>query len=220
MKDSNRYSLGVDIGGTFTDVAVYDHRDARAYSRKVLTTHGDPSAAVMQGVDAILDEFALEPAAFRRLVHATTLFTNALIERRGADTGLITTRGFRDVLEIGRERKFELYDLALHKPSPLSPRNLRGEVDERLMADGSVRTPLDESGLIDTARALIDGGARSLAVVLLHAWLNPEHEQRAAALLRCCPTASRSRTRSGWFPRSRSRTARAPWPASAAPRLR
>jgi N-methylhydantoinase A len=184
MNDSKRYSLGVDIGGTFTDVAVYDHHEARAYSRKVLTTHGNPSEAVMQGVDAVIGEYALDPDEFQRVVHATTLFTNALIERRGAATGLLTTRGFRDVLEIGRERKFELYDLAIQKPTPLAPRNLRAEVDERLMADGTVLRALDEDALVATARALVGDGAQSLALVFLHAWLNPDHEQRAARVLR------------------------------------
>ena len=105
------YSLGIDIGGTFTDVVVYDHDTGRQWSRKVLTTHDDPVRAVVTGVEAILGDGPLEPRHFTRVVHATTLFTNALIERKGAVAGLITTAGFGDTLEIGRERKFELYDL-------------------------------------------------------------------------------------------------------------
>jgi N-methylhydantoinase A len=178
-----RYSLGIDIGGTFTDVAVWDHVAGRRLSRKVLTTHGDPAQAVVEGVQAMLEGFALDPAAFRRVVHATTLFTNALIERRGARTGLLTTRGFRDVVEIGRERKYALYDLTIRKPEPLAPRELRAEVDERLGADGRVLRPLDEAGLLAAASTLVGAGAQSLAVCFLHAYLNPVHERRALALL-------------------------------------
>ncbi len=178
-----RYALGIDIGGTFTDVAVYDRADGRAYSRKVLTTHADPARAVIEGVQAIVEDFALEPREFQRMVHATTLFTNALIERRGARTGLVTTEGFRDVVEIGRERKYELYDLAIRKPEPLAPRDLRAEVDERVLADGRVLRPLDEAGLVTAGRALAAAGAQSLAIVFLHAYLNPVHERRALAIL-------------------------------------
>ena len=105
------YSLGIDIGGTFTDIVAYDHDTGRQWSRKVLTTHDDPARAVVAGVEAVLADRRLAPRHFTRVVHATTLFTNALIERKGALTGLITTEGFGDTLEIGRERKFELYDL-------------------------------------------------------------------------------------------------------------
>jgi len=139
------YSLGIDIGGTFTDVVVYDHDTGRQWSRKVLTTHDDPVRAVVTGVEAILGDGPLEPRHFTRVVHATTLFTNALIERKGAVAGLITTAGFGDTLEIGRERKFELYDLNIAKPEPLVPRNLRLEVRERINADGTIRRPLDDA---------------------------------------------------------------------------
>jgi len=183
MAADGRYSLGVDIGGTFTDVAVYDHHAARAHSRKVLTTHDDPARGVMQGVEAMLGEHDLDPAAFRRVVHATTLFTNALIERRGARTGLVTTRGFRDVLEIGRERKYELYDITIRKPEPLVPRDLRTEVDERTGAAGEVLQALDERQLVAAGRALADAGVESVAVSFLHAYANPHHEQRALAVL-------------------------------------
>src|SRR5262245_10337658 len=105
------YSLGIDIGGTFTDVVVYDHDTGRQWSRTELTTHDDPAGAVAAGAGSILVDCGLDPRHFTRVVHATTLFTNALIERKGARAGLITTAGFGDTLEIGRERKFELYDL-------------------------------------------------------------------------------------------------------------
>jgi N-methylhydantoinase A len=174
------YSLGIDIGGTFTDIVVYDHDGGRQWSRKVLTTHDDPARAVATGVAALLREGAVEPRHVTRVVHATTLFTNALIERKGAVTGLITTAGFADTLEIGRERKFELYDLDIAKPEPLVPRHLRLEVAERMRPDGTVRHPLDPAEVAARARALVRAGVSSIAVVFLHAYANPEHEALAA----------------------------------------
>ncbi|HEX9418389.1 MAG TPA: hydantoinase/oxoprolinase family protein, partial [Methylomirabilota bacterium] len=174
------YSLGIDIGGTFTDIVVYDHDSGRQVNRKVLTTHEDPARAVAAGVDALLREGRFEPGEFTRVVHATTLFTNALIERKGAVTGLITTQGFADTLEIGRERKYELYDLAIAKPEPLVPRNLRLEVPERMLADGSVGRRLDTRALDARALALVKAGVTSIAVVFLHAYANPRHEREAA----------------------------------------
>jgi N-methylhydantoinase A len=178
-----RYSLGIDIGGTFTDLVVYDHDTGRRVSRKVLTTHDDPTRAVVAGVAAVLAEGRVEPARIARVVHATTLFTNALIEKKGAPTGLITTAGFADTLEIGRERKFELYDLAIEKPEPLVPRHLRREVAERMAADGSVRQPLDVAQVEAEAERLVDAGVASVAVVFLHAYANPDHEAAAARLI-------------------------------------
>jgi N-methylhydantoinase A len=177
------YSLGIDIGGTFTDIVIYDHDSGRQVNRKVLTTHDDPARAVAAGVDALLGEGRFEPSEFTRVVHATTLFTNALIERKGAVTGLITTQGFADTLEIGRERKYELYDLAITKPEPLVPRNLRLEVPERMLADGTVRRRLDARALEARAQALVKAGVTSIAVVFLHSYANPRHEREAARLI-------------------------------------
>ena len=177
------HSLGIDIGGTFTDIVIYDHDSGRQWSRKVLTTHEDPARAVAAGVGALLGEGRLLPEHFTRVVHATTLFTNALIERRGAVTGLITTAGFRDTLEIGRERKYELYDLHIAKPEPLVPRNLRLEVAERSRADGGIERRLDTKQLESRARALAQAGVESIAVVFLHAYANPRHEAQAARLI-------------------------------------
>src|SRR2546425_1295712 len=177
------YSLGIDIGGTFTDIVVYDHDSGRQMSRKVLTTHDDPARAVATGVAALLASGRFEPSSFTRVVHATTLFTNALIERKGAVTGLITTEGFADTLEIGRERKYELYDLAITKPEPLVPRHLRLEVRERVQADGSVRRPLDARAVEARAATLVKAGVTSIAIVFLHAYANPRHEAHAARLI-------------------------------------
>ena len=177
------YALGIDIGGTFTDIVVYDHAGGRQYSRKVLTTHDDPARAVAAGVEGLLRRHGLPVREFTRVVHATTLFTNALIERRGAVTGLITTEGFRDTLEIGRERKFELYDLNTAKPEPLVPRNLRLEVRERLRADGAVERRLDTREVAARAGALVRSGVDSIAIVFLHAYANPRHEAAAARVI-------------------------------------
>ncbi|HEY5724361.1 MAG TPA: hydantoinase/oxoprolinase family protein [Methylomirabilota bacterium] len=177
------YALGIDIGGTFTDLVVYDHDTGRQWSRKVLTTHDDPARAVAAGVTALLAEGRLEPTRFTRVVHATTLFTNALIERKGARTGLLTTAGFADTLEIGRERKFDLYDLAITKPEPLVPRDLRLEVTERVGADGRVRRRLDRREVAARARRLAEAGVEAIAIVFLHAYANPRHEAEAARIV-------------------------------------
>ena len=177
------FSLGIDIGGTFTDLVVHDHASGRRWGCKVLTTHRDPQQGVVAGILSVLAEAALDPSHIRRVVHATTLFTNALIERKGAPTGLLVTRGFRDMLEIGRERKYDLYDIDIENPPPLVPRHLRFEVDERLRADGSVARPLDPVQLLAQVDALQAAGATSIALVFLHAYANPAHEAAAARLI-------------------------------------
>jgi N-methylhydantoinase A len=123
------------------------------------------------------------PADITRVVHATTLLTNALIERRGAPTGLLTTEGFRDILEIGHERKYEIYDLFIALPKPLVRRALRLEARERLAPDGRVETPLDAASVLAAADQFVAAGVTSLAIGFLHAYANPVHEQQAAALI-------------------------------------
>ncbi|MDA1098558.1 MAG: hydantoinase/oxoprolinase family protein [Proteobacteria bacterium] len=179
----SRYALGIDIGGTFTDVVLYSRDGGRRLTRKILTTPGDPAAAVLAAVDQVLRDEAVAADDIERVVHATTLFTNALIERKGAKTALLTTAGFRDSLEIGRERKYDLYDLAAKKPRPLVPRELRFEVGERLLADGSVHQALDTDALPGIAAALQSAHVTSLAIVFLHAYRNGCHEQAAGARL-------------------------------------
>ena len=171
------WSLGIDIGGTFTDIVVRDAE--RTLARKVLTTHDDPARGVEAGIAAVLADGGLAPGAAERVVHATTLFTNTLIERNGARTGLITTRGFRDTLEIGRERKYELYDLTIAKPPPLVPRDRRREVAERMGANGEVVDRLDEGSLDEAMSELERAGVEAVAIGFLHAYANPEHERRA-----------------------------------------
>lgn len=176
-------SLGIDIGGTFTDIVLYDPDRAKVAIVKESTTPDDPARGVVEGTRRLIEREGIDPGAIGRVVHATTLFTNALIERKGARTGLITTEGFRDVLEIGRERKYELYDVFIEMPEPLVPRNLRREVPERLDISGAVEVPLDRAALMREIDALVADGVESVAIVFLHSYANPEHEREAAALI-------------------------------------
>ncbi len=173
--------LAVDIGGTFTDLVL--ETTARSWSTKLLTTPAAPEQAVLEGTRRILAEAGVPPAAVGLVVHGTTLATNALIERKGARTGLVTTAGFRDSVEIAWEHRFDQYDLLMQRPEPLVPRNLRLGVPERVAADGAVLLPLDEAALRDAARQLRAAGIRSLAVCFLHSFTNEAHERRAGAIL-------------------------------------
>ncbi|MDQ4006197.1 MAG: hydantoinase/oxoprolinase family protein, partial [Actinomycetota bacterium] len=175
-----RFRIAVDIGGTFTDLVALDAGRVVA-AVKVLTTPADPSEAVEQGVAKLLERF--DRAAVDEVVHGTTLVSNALIERKGARTALLTTKGFRDVLTIRRELRYDLYDLFLEMPEPLVPRRLRWELDERVLADGSVDRPLREDDVRRAARAMRRAGIESVAVSLLHAYRTPRHEELAAAVV-------------------------------------
>jgi N-methylhydantoinase A len=176
-------SLGIDIGGTFTDLVVLDPRDGRAEIWKELTTPDDPARGAVLGLRHLLERHEIAAGSIGRVIHATTLLANALIERKGAPTGLITTAGFADVLEIGRERKYELYDLFLEMPKPLVRRAWRREVAERLGPDGAVVEPLDVATALREAEALVRQGVESLAIVFLHAYANPAHERAAAQVI-------------------------------------
>jgi len=180
---TKNYSLGIDIGGTFTDVVLYNDTAGEVFSHKELTTPDEPTEGAIKGLLTLLSRESISAAQISRVIHATTLFTNALIERRGAVTGLITTAGFADTLEMRREYKYELYDLFIEMPRALVPRTLRAEVEERLSSDGTVEVPLDVEGLIQQTSQLIDKGIESLAVVFLHAYANPDHERQARQLL-------------------------------------
>ncbi|HYC44533.1 MAG TPA: hydantoinase/oxoprolinase family protein [Burkholderiales bacterium] len=170
-------SLAIDIGGTFTDIVVYDPQASRHYIYKEYTTPDDPARGVLTGVRALLERDRIPASSIKRVVHATTLFTNALIERKGAKCGLITTEGFRDVLEIQTERKYELYDIFIEMPRPLIPRLLCREVPERMSELGEVETPLDIDALQREADLLVEHGIESVAVMFLHSYVNPAHEQ-------------------------------------------
>ncbi|MGY6646246.1 MAG: hydantoinase/oxoprolinase family protein [Salinarimonas sp.] len=179
-----RFALGIDIGGTFTDIVLLGLDEAEMTTHKELTTHDDPSEGVLRGVDFVLERAGVQPGQIDRIVHATTLFTNALIERRGACTGLITTEGFADTLEMGRENKYDLYDVRVHRPPPIVPRHLRIGVPERISPGGTVSTRLDEEAVAGAVRQLLAEGVTSIAISFLHAYANPAHEQRAAAIAR------------------------------------
>ena len=176
------YRVGVDIGGTFTDIFLLSE-DGESIIAKVLTTPRDPAEAVLSGLSSLLKERTIPADAIAHLVHGTTLITNAIIERKGAKTGLITTKGFRDALEIGRERRYDIYDISLENPEPLVPRYLRREVDERLDNTGQVVTPLDADDALQVIQGLVDAGVEALAVCLLHSFRNPEHELRIKQLV-------------------------------------
>jgi N-methylhydantoinase A len=169
--------LAVDIGGTFTDVVLA--LPDRMFSTKLLTTHAAPADAVISGTEMILGEAGVPAASLDLVIHGTTLATNALIERKGARTALITTAGFRDSLEIAYEHRFEQYDLYMERPQPLVSRDLRLEVPKRLAADGSVLLQLDEAALEHLVPSLQRHDIEALAISFLHSYINPAHEERA-----------------------------------------
>ncbi|WP_353074155.1 hydantoinase/oxoprolinase family protein [Amycolatopsis carbonis] len=174
--------VGIDIGGTFTDLCVLGEAGVVAVG-KVLTTHREPALAVAEGLAEVFARAGLDFGDVEQLVHGTTLVTNALIERKGARTALLATAGFRDVLEMRREHRYELYDLRLELPEPLVPRHLRFDVPERILADGTVHTGLDEEYVARLGRELDARGIDAVAVCFLHSFTNPAHERRAAEVL-------------------------------------
>ncbi|HYC66343.1 MAG TPA: hydantoinase/oxoprolinase family protein, partial [Reyranellaceae bacterium] len=176
-----RSRLAVDIGGTFTDLVL--ETPDRAFAIKVLTTPDTPERAVLDGVRTVLAEAKVAPAEVGLVVHGTTLATNALIERKGARTALITTEGFRDSLEIAWEHRFEQYDIYMERPEPLVARDLRFGVPERVAADGAVLLVLDEAKLRATAKELKRLGIEAVAVCFLHSFTNETHERRAGQIL-------------------------------------
>ncbi|TRM49514.1 hydantoinase/oxoprolinase family protein [Achromobacter sp. LC458] len=173
--------VAVDVGGTFTDIVL--ERDDRRWSAKLLTTPATPETAVLQGIEELLGVAGLRWPDVSLLILGTTLATNALIERKGARTALLTTAGFRDLVEIGLEDRFAQYDIFLDKPQPLVPRPWRHGVTERVDARGQVLTPLDESQVIALAHELIAARIESVAVCLLHSYAYPAHERRVRELL-------------------------------------
>jgi N-methylhydantoinase A len=174
--------LAVDIGGTFTDIVV--EAPGRQITTKVLTTPRAPERAVLDGVEEVLRRAGLTPAEVGLVIHGTTLATNAIIERKGARTALVTTEGFRDVLAIADESRFDQYDIDLLKTEPLVPRYLRLTVAERMTAKGEVLVPLDEAAVVRLAAELERLDVESVAIGFLHSYANPAHERRCAELLR------------------------------------
>lgn len=176
------YELAIDIGGTFTDLVLLNRATNRQDVVKVLTSYPDPSQAVLEGAEALLAE--VDPGAVGRVIHGTTLVTNTLIERKGAQVGLLSTAGFRDALEIGREGRYDIYDLQLELPEPLVERRLRLEVPERMNVRGEVLIPLDEDAVRAACELLRSEGVEAVAICFLHAYANPAHEQQALEIAR------------------------------------
>ena len=178
-----RWRIGFDIGGTFTDFILYDQAQGQVTLHKRLTTPRDPSEAALLGLAELVAMRGITLADVHEIIHGTTLVTNAVIERKGAALGLLTTRGFRDILEMGAEQRYDIYDLFVRFPPPMVPRHLRLEVDERMDALGRVVQPLDLESLKSAADALVQAGCQAIAVSLLHAYANPAHEQAVAQWL-------------------------------------
>jgi N-methylhydantoinase A len=176
------FRIGVDIGGTFTDLVLVS-ADGRIDTRKVPSSPDDHSRAILEALRDLLNEHVLEPRSVREFVHGTTIATNTIVERRGVPTGLLTTRGFRDTLEIGRLRYPRLYDLTWVKPVPLVERRWRLEVAERLDRFGNVVVPLDVASARAAIAQLRDSGVQSIAVCLLHSFVNPVHERALGQLI-------------------------------------
>ena len=174
------YALGVDIGGTFTDLVLLEQATGKLMAGKVLTDAADLAAGVLRGVGDLLARHGVPGAAVAKVVHGTTLATNALIERRGARTALIVTRGFRDLLEMARESRYDIFDIDLEVPPPLVPRRLVFELTERIGADGAVVEKLAPGEIAEIVRKLQAEGVRAVAVCLLHSFRNPAHERAVA----------------------------------------
>ena len=173
--------LGVDIGGTFTDIVL--ETDSGQFSTKVLTTYAGPENAIIDGMKQVCEKAGISPGDIGQIIHGTTLATNALIERRGAKTALITTEGFRDVIEMRTESRFEQYDLNLVLPEPLLPRQMRFTVPERVNARGEIMIPLAREAVEAVVDQIAEAGFESVAVGLIHSYLNPAHERMIREVL-------------------------------------
>jgi N-methylhydantoinase A len=177
------YSVGVDIGGTFTDFVVYNHKSGDVATEKILTTPDRPSDAIIRGLLNLESKNGIKFNQIERLLHATTLATNALIERKGARVGLLTTEGFEDVLDIRKGMRYNQYDLKIQFPKAYVPRYLRRGVHERVLASGSIRRELSESDVVERVRELTSEGIDSLAVCYIHSYSNPEHEVKTREIV-------------------------------------
>lgn len=172
--------IGIDVGGTFTDFVLHDETRGITHTGKRLTTPDQPSRAIVEGVLRLLSETGTQASQIGDIVHGTTLITNTVLERTGAKVGLLSTAGFRDVLEMGRESRYDVDDLFMRPVPPLVPRGLRRGIAGRLRADGSEDVPLDEAAVAREVDAMVEReGIEALAIAFLHAYRNPRHEQRA-----------------------------------------
>jgi N-methylhydantoinase A len=176
------YRVGIDIGGTFTDFAILSEGDGRLFIHKQLTTPDDPAQSVLSGVPRLLEKAAVAPDEIVAVVHGTTLITNSIIERRGAKTAMLVTEGFADMLDIARERRYDMYDLTITYPVPLVPRGLRREIVERMGPDGVPRVPISREAVIAALQDLVDLDVASVAVCFLNSPANPSHERQVAEI--------------------------------------
>ena len=176
--------IAVDVGGTFTDFATQNGESGEVLIAKQLTTPEDPSIGVMAGIDRLIKERKIDLDEVNQVIHGTTFTSNLIIERKGRNTHLITTKGFKDVLETGRIKRYDLYDLFIDKPIPLVPRRAICEVTERIAFDGRILTPLDENEARNLIRELIQAGVESIAICLLHSYVNPVHEKRLKEIIK------------------------------------
>ncbi|MBI2544124.1 MAG: methylhydantoinase, partial [Candidatus Rokubacteria bacterium] len=175
------FRVGFDVGGTFTDF-VLQAASGELHTGKRLTTYPDPSLACLEGLDTLIAQAGVAWTDLAQAVHGTTLGSNIVIERKGKNVALLTTRGFRDVLIIGREKRYQVYDLQIEPPAPLIPRRLIREIPERILYDGGVLLPLDEAETRRVVRDLAAQGITTIAVCLLHSYVNPAHEERVAQI--------------------------------------
>jgi len=178
-----RFRVGVDVGGTFTDVVLVEEQSGQILVAKVHTAPADPSQGCIAGIDKVLKEFGLDAGQISFVVHGTTIATNTIIEGKGAKAGLVTSEGFRDVLEIAYQTRPNLYDIFYEKVKPLIPRYLSLGVPERIGPDGNVRVPLNEAALRQVAARLMKEGVESIAVAFLHSYRDPTHERLAGKIL-------------------------------------
>ena len=181
--DDSGYRLGFDIGGTFTDFVLADPDGERLHLHKCLTTPDDPSVGAMAGMSEMLDRLEIGFGQIAQIVHGTTLVANAIIERRGCRLGFLTTRGFRDILEMGTEQRYDIHDLFLTYPEPLAPRRRRREINERIDRSGAVIQALDRKQALTEIQALLDDGVEAIAVCFLHAYKNADHEQAIRSMI-------------------------------------
>ena len=180
---ADEYQVGIDIGGTFTDVVILNPTSGRLFLGKRLTSTDNPARAVTEVIREMLEREGIAPAQVGKAIHGTTLVTNLIIERKGVRTGLLTTRGFRDALEIAREMRYDIYDIFLELPRPLVPRHRRLEVTERLDHKGEVLVPLTAEEAERAVDQLLSLGVESAAISLLHSFRNPVHERMLRDLI-------------------------------------
>ena len=182
MSDAT-YRLGCDIGGTFTDFVLVNNETGKFYTNKCLTTPSDPSDAIEQGVKELNDQLPGFMDTVEEIIHGTTLVINAIIERKGAKTGLITTKGFRDVLELGREKRYDAYNIFSEYPEPIVPRSDRAEIDERMRFDGKILKDVDEKEILTVLEQFKKEGIESIAVCFINSYENPVNEKKIKEIL-------------------------------------